>query len=305
MKFISAQPASLYYAWQAEVMINNFLSMGIKGEDIHLVCSKISPEIGNDWLALQKGYPAKFFFYEDTREDKAYQPGIQAHILEKHWRENPYLDKEAVFFHDVDFIFTRPFDFTPFLNDDIWYFSDTISYLGAHYIQYKGEEVLDAMCNSIGIDKQLVIDNQNNSGGAQKLFKNINADYWKQVYDNQMKLWYAMGTVEHIKKEGDPYGIQRWTASMWAELWTGWLLGYEIRVPKEFDFCWATDGVGRWHDLAFFHNAGVTGPQHKQFFKADYINRLPYTERLEINPDSASYKYWCWVKTVALITVLR
>jgi hypothetical protein len=305
MKFISAQPASLYYAWQAEVMINNFLSMGIKGEDIHLVCAKLSPEVGEDWLALQKGYPAKFFFYEDTREDKAYQPGVQAHILEKHWRENPDLDKEAVFFHDVDFIFTRPFDFTPFLNDDIWYFSDTISYLGAHYIQYKGEEVLDAMCNSIGINKQLVINNQNNSGGAQKLFKNITADYWKLVYDNQIKLWYAMGTVEHIKKEGDPYGIQRWTASMWAELWTGWLLGYEIKVPKEFDFCWATDGVGRWHDLAFFHNAGVTGPQHKQFFKADYINRLPYTERLEINPDSASYKYWCWVKTVALITVLR
>jgi len=304
MKFISAQPASLYYAWQAEVMINNFLSMGIKGDDIHLVCAKISPEVGEDWLTLQKSYPAKFFFYEDTRTDKAYQPGVQAHILEKHWRDNPDLDNEAVFFHDVDFIFTRPFDFTPFLKDDIWYFSDTTSYLGAHYIQYKGEEVLDVMCNSIGINKQLVINNQPHSGGAQKLFKNITADYWKLVYDNQMKLWYAMGTVEHIKKEGDPYGIQRWTASMWAELWTGWLLGHEIRVPKEFDFCWATDGVSRWNDLAFFHNAGVTGPQHRQFFKANYIDRLPYGEDLDINPDSASYKYWEWVKLVGLNSVL-
>jgi hypothetical protein len=304
MKFISAQPASLYYAWQAEVMINNFLSMGIKGEDIHLVCAKISPEVGGDWLALQKGYPAQFFFYEDSRADKAYQPGVQAHILEKHWRENPYLDNEAVFFHDVDFIFTRPFDFTPFLKDDIWYFSDTVSYLGAHYIQYKGEEVLDAMCNSIGINKGLVINNQRNSGGAQKLFKNITADYWKLVYDNQIKLWYAMGTVEHIKKEGDPYGIQRWTASMWSELWTGWLMGYKVRVPKEFDFCWATDGVSRWNDLAFYHNAGITGANHRQFYKGDYINRLPYNENLDVNPDSASYKYWEWIKLTAEKSVL-
>jgi hypothetical protein len=92
---------------------------------------------------------------------------------------------------------------------------------------------------------------------------------------------------------------------MWAELWTGWLLGHEIRVPKEFDFCWATDGISRWNDLAFFHNAGVTGPQHKQFFKADYISRLPYNEILDINPDSASYKYWLWVRTVSKKSVLK
>ena len=305
MKYISAQPASLYYAWQAEIMINNFLSMGIKGDDIHIVCAKISPEIGEDWLKLQKAYPAKFFFYDDTRVDKAYQPGIQAHIFQKHWLENPELNTEAVFFHDVDFIFTRPFDFTPFLKDDIWYFSDTVSYIGAHYIQYKGEEVLDAMCNSIGIDKQMVIDNQSHSGGAQKLFKNITAEYWEKVYDNQMKLWYAMGKVEHIKKEGDPYGIQRWTASMWSELWTGWMMGYEVRVPKEFDFCWATDGISRWNELAFFHNAGVVGAEHKQFFKGNYISKLPYDERLEINPNSASYKYWLWVKTVGKKSVLK
>ncbi len=285
-------------------MINNFLSMGIKGEDIHLVCSKISDEVGSDWLALQKGYPAQFFFYEDTRTDKAYQPGVQAHILEKHWRANPYLDNEAVFFHDVDFIFTRPFDFKPFLNDDIWYFSDTISYIGAEYIKYKGEDVLDAMCGSIGIDKQLVIDNQMNSGGAQKLFKNINADYWKKVYDNQLKLWYIMGTVEHIKKEGDPYGIQRWTASMWSELWTGWMMGYEVRVPKEFDFCWATDGIKRWNDLAFFHNAGVVSAGDK-FFKGGYINNTPYKENLNISDTFASKKYWIWVKAVGLNSVLK
>jgi hypothetical protein len=304
MKYISAQPASFYYAWQAEVMINNFLSMGIKGEDIHIVCSKIGPDVGIGWLRLQEAYPAKFFFYDDSRSDRAYQPGIQSHILEKHWKENPYLDNEVVFFHDVDFLFTRPFDFTPFLNDDIWYFSNTISYIGSTYIQSKGEEVLDSMCNSIGIDKQIVIDNESHSGGAQKLFKNITADYWNKVYDNQMKLWYAMGSVGHIKKEGDPYGIQRWTASMWAELWTGWMMGYQVRVPKEFNFCWATDAESVWNRLGFYHNAGVTGIESGLFYKGNYINKLPYNENLNIKETSASKHYWEWVKKTAETSVL-
>jgi hypothetical protein len=284
-------------------MINNFLSMGIKGEDIHIVCSKIGPDVGVGWLRLQEAYPAKFFFYEDSRADKAYQPGIQAHILEKHWRANPYLDTEAVFFHDVDFIFTRPFDFTPFLKDDIWYFSDTVSYIGAQYILSKGEAVLDAMCGSIGIDKQIVIDNQKNSGGAQKLFKNITAEYWERVYDNQIKLWYAMGRVENVKKANDKYGIQRWTASMWAELWTGWMMGYQVRVPKEFDFCWATDTTAKWDSLAFYHNAGVLSSGDK-FFKGAYINNTPYNEDLTISDTFASKKYWEWVKETGKTSVL-
>lgn len=34
LKFISAQPAIDYYAWQIEVYLENFLGLGYKGDDI-------------------------------------------------------------------------------------------------------------------------------------------------------------------------------------------------------------------------------------------------------------------------------
>ena len=39
MKWISAQPATLYYAWQVEVYINNFVENGILPNDIHVLFS--------------------------------------------------------------------------------------------------------------------------------------------------------------------------------------------------------------------------------------------------------------------------
>ena len=302
--YISAQPATLYYAWQIEVMINNFLFNGIEAKDIHIVCSINNGSTPTEWLKLQKGYGANFFFYEDTRVDKSYAPSIQAHILEKHWKQNQELETEAIFFHDCDFLFIKPFNFKPFLEDDKWYFSDTISYIGASYILSKGVEVLDVMCKSIGIEKQLVIDNQRNSGGAQKLFKNITSHYWRKVYDHEYKLWYALQTVKDIKKENDPYGIQVWTASMWAELWTGLMMGKQIRAPKEFDFCLGCDTESRLNEVCFFHNAGVVDNKSGFFFKVDYTNLLPYNNCKEPNKNTSSHFYWKWIERTSKATKL-
>ena len=304
LKYICAQPASLYYAWQVEVMLNNFIENGIDLKDVDIVCSKISVEVGSDWIALQNGYNANFYFYDDTRDDKSYQPSLQAHILEKHWKANCILECTPIFFHDADFLFVRPFDFEPFLKDDNWYFSDTISYIGSTYILSKGQEVFDAMCNSIGIEKQLVLDNQRNSGGAQKLFKNITSHYWRKVYDHQIKLHKALQSVAHIKKENDPYGIQVWTASMWAELWTGLMMGRQIRVPKEFDFCFAVDNINVFDRLSFYHNAGVSGSNDTYFNKTEFINRLPYGNCIEPNKEFTSHFYWQWIDKTAKITKL-
>ena len=303
LKYICAQPASLYYAWQVEVMINNFMANGIDLKDVDIVCG-ISEQIGSDWLALQNGYNANFYFYEDTREDKSYQPSLQAHILEKHWEANCILECTPIFFHDADFLFVRPFDFEPFLKDDNWYFSDTISYIGSNYILSKGQEVFDAMTNSIGIDKQLVLDNQRNSGGAQKLFKSINSHYWRKVYEHQNKLYKALKTVSHIKKDNDPYGIQIWTASMWAELWTGLMMGRQIRVPREFDFCFAVDPINVFDRLSFYHNAGVSGSHDGYFNKTDFINRVPYGNCIEPKKEFTSHFYWEWVEKTAKVTKL-
>jgi hypothetical protein len=298
LRLLSAQPATDYYAWQVEVYLENFINLGYNGNLIDVVAA-YKGVVPRSWRIIQQKFPyVRFFFYEDTTTNCNYPPAIQAHILEKHFTEHPYLEEDAIFFHDCDFIFTKYFDFTPYLQDNKWYFSDTISYIGYNYISSKGDNVVDKMCEIIGIDKELVKANQDNSGGAQKLMKNINADYWKQVYHNSLNLYNGLGDLAREKKEGDAYGLQIWCASMWAELWTAWKLGHEVIVPKEFDFCWATCPVERWDQVSFFHNAGVPDANQGMFFKADYINKYPFDTNIEVSKRRCSYNYYQFIKSI-------
>jgi hypothetical protein len=298
LRFLSAQPAIDYYAWQVEVYLHNFLYLGYSGNDIDVVACYME-EIPESWRKIQAKFPyVRFFFYEDNMGECNYPPAIQSYMLEQHFREHPYLKDDAIFFHDCDFLFTKYFDFSPYLNDDTWYFSDTISYIGANYIKSKSEEVLDRMCSVIGIDRKLVEDNQENSGGAQKLMKNIDHEYWAEVYKNSRNLYDELVKMSSLKKEGDPYGIQVWTASMWSELWTAWKLGHEVRVPDEFDFCWATCPISSWDTHYFFHNAGVQDENQGMFFKADYIDSYPFNEEIDVNKDRCSYNYYNFMKSI-------
>jgi hypothetical protein len=43
--------------------------------------------------------------------------------------------------------------------------------------------------------------------------------------------------------------------------------------------------------MSIMHNAGVTG-SGELFYKANYMNKLPYGEQLEIKENTASRKYW-------------
>lgn len=287
LRMISAQPATDYYAWQVEAYLHNFIQLGYNGNYIDVVAS-YDNFIPVSWRIIQDKFPfVRFFYYKDTREDKIYAPSIQSHILEKHFKEHKYLSKEAIFFHDCDFIFTRHFDFSPYLNDDKWYFSDTISYIGAEYIKSKG--VLEKMCEIADISVELVESNQNNSGGAQKLMKNVTAEYWSEVYEMSNKLYKGMSNQST--------DLQIWCASMWAELWTAWKKGIDISVPKEFDFCWATCPIERWNHVPFFHNAGVIDDKQGMFFKGNYIEKHPREDNLELDNNRCSYLYYNFIKS--------
>jgi len=306
MIYLSAQPANEYYAWQVEVYLTNFIACGIDPEDIMVVCSYTNyAEISEYWWQLQDYYKAKFYFYEDTRIETRYIPSIQSHILAKHFASHPELVKESIFFHDCDFIFTRPFDFSPYLNDDVWYFSDTISYIGATYIKSKGTDVFLKMCELVGIDPQVVTDNEAHSGGAQKLIKNVDAQYWLDVERDSNALYLGLGDLRKAKKEEDSYAIQIWCASMWAELWNAWKRGEKVRVPKEFDFAWATCPASKWKSVSFYHNAGVVGPYHRMFYKGRYMDKLPYDEEVDIDPGRCSIYYYDWVKKTGNKTCLE
>jgi hypothetical protein len=280
MKFICAQPAIDYYTWQVEVMINNFIKNGVNPEDIQIVCAHHG-SVSEKWQKLAKGYPdVKFYFYADQRQKPCYISSVRPHILYQHWLNHPELINETVFYHDCDIIFSKPIDFEGLIDNDTCYVSDTVSYIGANYVRSKGEHYLDLMADIVNVNKQYVIEQEKNSGGAQYLLKNVPIEFWKKVYYDAENL-YRLVThqIEKDKKDNPSmHEIQIWCADMWAVLWNLWFWDKAVEVTKKLSFSWATSGSTDWDRYPIFHNAGVTGDHDGLFYKGKFQLALPYEE---------------------------
>jgi hypothetical protein len=67
LKYICVQPRLYYYAWQVEVMLENFLRNNIKPSDIDILVAWNLHDLTNTqehvlpWFKLKNKY--KFFFY--------------------------------------------------------------------------------------------------------------------------------------------------------------------------------------------------------------------------------------------------
>jgi len=184
LRFVSAQPAIPYYTWQVEVMLNNFMEMGINLNNVDIVCWKKDGIIPEAWSKLANNYAARFFFYDDTRVTKDYISSIRPNILKQHWQANPELRFETIFYHDCDIIFTKPIKdwiTEDMINDDKWYGSDTRWYIGHDYILSKGNDVLTLMSDIVGIGKDVIKKNEKNSIGAQYIMKNLTYYYLNRI----------------------------------------------------------------------------------------------------------------------------
>lgn len=314
LRYICVQPRLLYYAWQVEVMLNNFLKNGVDYEDIDILvaCNPYDNTSSNEsieaWDKLIDHYPdARFFFYPDTRDlPIRYISSIRPNILKQHFQEYPELSKEAIFYHDCDIIFTKPIDFRNFLPDNIWYLSDTNSYINYNYIMSKGKDIYDKMCQIVGIDPVIPKLMNSNSGGAQYILKNIDYTFWEKVEKDCEQLYFEITELNNLKKQENPdyHELQIWCADMWAVLWNGWLKGHETKIIKELDFCWATDIEERYDRVNIFHNAGVTCSCGGKFYKSHYMDETPYNKNLRIKEGTASYKYYQEIQAVEKISPL-
>lgn len=298
LRYVCVQPRNLYFAWQVEVMINNFLKNGISGNDIDILVAYDNSSSLEDieaWSKLANKYNyVRFFFYEDTRESKSYIPSVYFNILKQHLKNHPELTTTPLFLHDCDIIFTKPVDFNCMLNDNIWYMSDTVSYIGSNYILSKGRDVYEDMCKIMEIDPFVPKIMNSNSGGAQYIVKGVTYEFFDKVEKDSIKLYKHFCDTEHLHTERgrESYPIQKWTAGMWSLLWNAWKFGNETKVDKRLDFCWATDPIHKWEQNPIYHNSGVVDGSHGNFFKGGYIKSLPYNIKLEdANQTRASYNY--------------
>jgi len=309
LRFVSAQPAIPYYTWQVEVMLNNFMEMGINLNNVDIVCWKKDGIIPEGWSKLANNYAARFFFYDDTRVTKDYISSIRPNILKQHWLANPELRYETIFYHDCDIIFTKPIKdwiTEDMINDDKWYGSDTRWYIGHDYILSKGNDVLTLMCDIVGIGKDVIKKNEKNSIGAQYIMKNLTYYYWDRVEKESELLFKDVNVLNNKKKAKDPthHELQIWCADMWAVLWNGWKMGYETICNSNMDFSWATSPESDYLKMNIFHNAGITGSDSGKFYKAHYMDKLPYNENLQITPNTASWYYWNEIQKTAKKSVL-
>jgi hypothetical protein len=331
LRFLSAQPATDYYAWQVEVMIHNFMSMGINPNDIEIVCLKSTPEVPQNWSKLANRYPARFFFYEDTRRTKHYPSSTRPNVLKQHFKEHPYLSEEAIFYHDCDILFTKPvreWMTREMIDDDKWYGSDTRWYISHDYIISKGVDVLTDMCTITSMPPEVIKENELNSIGAQYLMKGIDSAFWERVEIDSENLFkkislrtpiYAAEWKKKVLAEGQAvmhggklyrvsdtefksewtyHELQIWCADMWAVLWGAWRRGQETVCHPAFDFSWATSTADVYKEKNIFHNAGVTDENQGLFLKTLHMTTLPYNQEYKIRENSASKMYWDWVKEV-------
>jgi len=299
MKYICAQPATQYFGWQLDVLLYSFKNAGVNLNDVHILLA-IHESIDLYFDKLIKKYPEVIFsFYKDTRDYKGYIPSIKQHLLYKHYSALPELENETIFLMDADTCLTKSIDFNGLLNDNIWYVSDTVSYLGYDYLKQKGSDIYEPMFEIAGISEDVVKSMNNASGGAQYLYKNVKKEFWKDVVDMSHNLYEKISIISNEKKQKDEsyFPIQIWTAEMWAMLWVAWKQGIMTSVHKNLNFCWATDYIEKWDQYSIYHNAGVTNSDSGLFYKGAYIDTLPNLN-LEISNERCSYQYYKLIKEV-------
>jgi hypothetical protein len=299
--FMSVQPDVPYFHWQVEVMLHNFIKVGINANWIDVIWAydnEPSPEL----KALAERYNnVRFFFYKKRITDNyGYIPILRPDALEQHFTAFPELSKEAVFYHDSDIIFKELPNFEKMLDDDYWYLSDTVSYIGAKYIRSKSDALFEGMCKIADIKTDLVDINEENSGGAQYLMKGPTAEYWAYVKRVSLDLYRYMADLEMAERPTlteealrtyNP--VQKWCADMWAVLWGAWRLGIETRLDDELCFSWGTSSLHEYEKHKIMHNAGVTSSNSGTlFYKGEFISRSPFDADLSaVDPNTASAKY--------------
>jgi len=292
MKYFCCQPANNYYTWQVEVLINNFINVGIEPNTINIICAIADDIIPLDWMKLKNYYNnVNFFFYNDTRISKKYIASIYFNLMKQHLQKFPQLKDEVLFIHDSDIIFLGKPNFNTMIPGNSWYMSDTNSYINYDYLMSKGSDIYEKMCEIIGIDKLIPKLLNSNSGGAQYIVKNTDFQFWEKVELDSVSLYKYFCDIEP-KWDKDFLPIQKWTAGMWSLLWNAWYFGHETIVDKRLNFGWVTESYDSIFQKTILHNAGVEDGNRNLFYKGNYVNKLPYNDDIIVDKTKGSFRYW-------------
>ncbi|CDQ17942.1 hypothetical protein [Halobacillus karajensis] len=287
MKYILCQPAIKRFEWELEVCLTRLKKLGV--EEIVLLFARQDDQIPK---YFEEKYQAEVHVYDDRRNDKTYIPSIKPYLWMKYLEEDRARESGTYFYLDSDVLLRKIPEVHP--TENLWLASSCESYLSIEYIDSKGDDLLERMCQFIDVDPVLIRKN-NPIGGAQWAIQSPTYSYWKKVYEDSVKLFKFLSEIEseYVRKHASGYTpIQKWTAEMWAQLWNVFHFKKSVETPSELNFCWPTDNVDRYSETNIYHNAGVMNDHQGLFFKGKYTNHTPFNDTFEqIDQSMASLMY--------------
>ena len=288
MKYIVATSDNKYYRWQMLVQIHNFKEMGML-DDLIYVVAKTNKRKSKYLGYIEKECGVEIHAFNDDRKSSLYTPSVTAHVMKKFLKKYPK-QGDIFFYLDPDVLFTEKPEFNgSIINNDVWYISDTKSYLDSKYIKSKSNELFKEMCDIVGISSDVVEANDREAGGAQYIIKNTNYKFWNKVEEDSEKLYAHMDKTSN--KYNPKFPIQKWTAEMWAVLWNAWYFGHRTKIWNELSFNWATTEIDRLNDHKIFHNAGVFD-QEDLFNKVKFTNKNPFDGKYDHVSEKYCSKYY-------------
>lgn len=297
MTTITVAPDEFYFVWQIDLWLSNHIETGYTNPIHILIFRRQDQPLSAEMQALQRKYSSvsfvNFFYYQDKDgsvldkiREVDYIPLLRPFCLREHFKKYKHLEKDSIWYVDSDILYTKYLDFTPYLSDDICYLSDTISYVGYSYLRskekdvllsklekFKASNVIDYLTRTLGLSENILEQNEQGSGGAQYLLKNIDYTFWDNVYNDSVTIRRYLSFINKRFFESEEKGFQSWTADMWAVLWNLWKQNKITKCPKDFDFCWATDPYKAIDSHYIYHNAGATGTPNI-FYKGKYANNV-------------------------------
>jgi hypothetical protein len=320
---ITCQPTDSYFVWQNHLYIESCLQQGFKEEQIHILLYNPKGRAHNPkWNMLKECYPKlNIFIYEDKDKDKGIQqflgiyiPVLRPHILWQHFEAFPELKNRTIIYTDSDILWLKSLNIDHLIqNDGVNYVSDANSYLNHSYFENKYKDVipekleeaksvdfLEGVCKIVGLDKQVVIDNDTNTGGVQYILKDIDASFWKKVKEDVLKIRMYLQQVNRDYFKDENSGIQSWCADLWAVQFNLWFFNRESKVVPELNFAWSTDPISKLETYPILHNAGIvseTGNGYPAFYKGKYHKGEDPTKDDHFNivlNDEKSKQYCTW-----------
>lgn len=321
LQFIQACPDDDYYLWQVHLWLESLKELGHSNKAISLIFTPKNREFNIKWKKLQELYPeSEFKFYKDEHNVSnllsIYIPILRPYILMRYFKEYPEMSEKAIFYCDSDVLFTKNFNIDKFLDDEICYLSNTLSYINASYFdskikdvlpdkleEYKKRDILNECCQLVGISREIAEKYNNDSGGAQYLLKNIDSSFWEKVLADCIKIRLHLQKVNKEFFSSENKGFQGWCSDMWSVLWNLWFREQETKIVPEMNFAWSSDPISKVDNIGIFHNAGIVSQKQGDipvFYKGIYhLGKDPFTDpHLDIvynNEKSKTLANWYYV----------